>query len=85
MDNALASLIQSAAGTGAPTNPSSRYYGAAVNTYTRSPMARRWSIWRGASSRSPLSTSRVQNYAVVEDDRSTTSRRVSSAIRCSSG
>jgi nucleoid-associated protein YgaU len=30
MDNALSALITSAAGTGAPTNPSSRYYGAPV-------------------------------------------------------
>jgi hypothetical protein len=27
MDNALAALVQSGVGTGAPTNPSSRYYG----------------------------------------------------------
>ncbi|SEB38791.1 LysM peptidoglycan-binding domain-containing protein [Terriglobus roseus] len=33
MDSALASMIQSAAGTGAPTNPSSRYYGAATQEY----------------------------------------------------
>ncbi len=34
MDQALAALITSAAGTGAPTNPSSRYYGAAVRPLT---------------------------------------------------
>ena len=34
MDNALAALVQSAAGTGAPTNPSSRYYGNAVEQIT---------------------------------------------------
>jgi nucleoid-associated protein YgaU len=34
MDNALAAMIQSAAGTGAPTNPSSRYYGDAVEQMT---------------------------------------------------
>lgn len=34
MDNALASLVQSAAGSGAPTNPSSRYYGSAVEQLT---------------------------------------------------
>ncbi|WP_052200187.1 LysM peptidoglycan-binding domain-containing protein [Terriglobus sp. TAA 43] len=33
MDTALALLIQSAAGTGAPTNASSRYYGAATQEY----------------------------------------------------
>ena len=33
MDTALAALITSAAGTGAPTNPSSRYYGAQVEQF----------------------------------------------------
>lgn len=34
MDQALASLITSAAGTGATTNPASRYYGAQIKSYT---------------------------------------------------
>jgi hypothetical protein len=34
MDTALAAIITSAAGTGAPTNPSSRYYGAPVEQFT---------------------------------------------------
>jgi len=34
MGQALASLITSAAGTGAPTNLSSRYYGAQIEDYT---------------------------------------------------
>jgi hypothetical protein len=34
MSNPLATMIQSAAGTGAPTNPSSRYYGGAVQMHT---------------------------------------------------
>jgi len=33
MDSALAKMIQGAAGTGAPTNPSSRYYGANTLEY----------------------------------------------------
>lgn len=33
MDSALAALITSAAGTGGPANPSSRYYGAAVEQF----------------------------------------------------
>ena len=33
MDSALAALITSAAGTGGPTNPSSRYYGAAIEQF----------------------------------------------------
>jgi hypothetical protein len=34
MDNALAALVQSGVGTGAPTNPNSRYYGSAVEQIT---------------------------------------------------
>ncbi len=34
MDNALAALVRSGVGTGAPANPSSRYYGAAVEQLT---------------------------------------------------
>ena len=34
MDSALAALITSAAGTGAPTSPSSRYYGAQTEQFT---------------------------------------------------
>lgn len=33
MDGALSALITSAAGTGAPTKPSSRYYGSAVERF----------------------------------------------------
>jgi hypothetical protein len=33
VESALAALITSAAGTGAPTNPSSRYYGAAIEQF----------------------------------------------------
>lgn len=35
MDSALAALITSAAGTGAPTSPSSRYYGAQTEPFVR--------------------------------------------------
>ncbi len=34
MDNALAALVKSGVGTGAPTNPNSRYYGSAVEQIT---------------------------------------------------
>ena len=34
MGSALSSIIRSAAGTGAPTNPTSRYYAATVLQYT---------------------------------------------------
>jgi nucleoid-associated protein YgaU len=36
VDTALAALIASAAGTGAPTNTTSRYYGAQVESYSPS-------------------------------------------------
>ena len=36
MDNALAALVQAGVGTGAPTNPSSRYYGDGVEQITLS-------------------------------------------------
>src|SRR5271157_1280479 len=34
MDNALAALVKSGVGTGAPTNPNSRYYGTGVEQIT---------------------------------------------------
>jgi hypothetical protein len=34
VDQVIQSMVAAAAGTGAPTNPSSRYYGAAVELYT---------------------------------------------------
>jgi hypothetical protein len=68
MDQALASLIKSAAGTGATTSPSSRYYGAKIKSYTLpngtpvNYLARR--IIPQASTYSS-----VQNYVIVEGDR----------------
>ncbi len=68
MDNALATLIRSAAGTGAPTNKTSRYYGAAINQYTQSNgtvvayLARRIIP-------QPEIYSSLQNYVIVERDR----------------
>jgi hypothetical protein len=35
MDSALETLVKSAAGTGGPTKQSSRYYGAAIETFTQ--------------------------------------------------
>jgi hypothetical protein len=68
MDNPLAALVQAATGTGAPTNPSSRYYGSAVEQMTLpngtvvAYLSRRIipqaSIW-------PV----TQNYSVVVADR----------------
>jgi len=68
MDNALAALVKAAAGTGAPTNPNSRYYGNAVEQMTLPDgtviayLSRRIipqaSIWP-----------QKQNYSVVAGDR----------------
>jgi nucleoid-associated protein YgaU len=68
VDNALASLITSAAGTGAPTNSSSRYYGAQVVQDVLpggTPVAylARRIIPQAATYRS------VQRYVIVEGDR----------------
>jgi hypothetical protein len=68
MDNALAALVQSGVGTGAPTNPSSRYYGSGVEQITLSSglvvsyLSRRiipqMSIY-----------AQTQNYSVIASDR----------------
>jgi len=68
MDNALAALVQAAAGTGAPVNPNSRYYGSQVEQLTLvdgtivAYLARRiipqTGIW-----------SQTQNYSIVAADR----------------
>ncbi len=68
MDNALAAMIQSAAGTGAPTNPNSRYYGDAVEQMT----AADGTVIAYLSRRIiPPSTlyPQSQNYSVVAGDR----------------
>jgi len=68
MDNALSALIRSAAGTGAPTSKTSRYYGAAVlqcaprNSRPVAYLARRIIP-------QPDIYSSVQNYVIVERDR----------------
>ncbi|MGH9606918.1 MAG: LysM peptidoglycan-binding domain-containing protein [Terracidiphilus sp.] len=68
MDNALAALVQSGVGTGAPTNPSSRYYGSGVEqialanglvvSYLSRRIVPRMTIY-----------SRTQNYSVIAGDR----------------
>lgn len=68
MDNALASLITSAAGTGGPTNPSSRYYGAAIEDYTLADGTPVKYLTRRILPSASIYTS-VQNYTVVDGDR----------------
>jgi hypothetical protein len=68
MDTALSALIRSAAGTGAPTNQSSRYYAAAINTYTQPDGTPVVYLARRILPQPSVYVS-VQNYAVVENDR----------------
>ena len=68
MDNALAALIQSAAGSGAPTDNASRYKGAAVLTYVQPDGTPIVYLARRILPQPSIYVS-VQNYAVVENDR----------------
>lgn len=68
MDSALASLINSAAGTGAPTNPSSRYYSGVVNLFTGPDGTTVAYLARRILPQPSIYLS-VQNYAVVQNDR----------------
>jgi hypothetical protein len=68
MNSAIASLIQSAAGTGAPTNTSSRYYGGAIDQFTRPDGTPVVYLARRILPQPSIYLS-VQNYAVVQNDR----------------
>ena len=68
MDNALSALILSAAGTGAPTNKTSRYYGAVVRHYVQSNGTPVTYLARRIIPQ-PNIYSSVQNYVIVERDR----------------
>ena len=68
MDNALAALVRSGVGTGAPTNPSSRYYGAGVEQITLA----NGNVVSYLSRRiiPPMSIyAQTQNYSIVAGDR----------------
>jgi len=68
MDNALAALVKSGVGTGAPTNPSSRYYSAGVEQLTLP----NGNVVSYLSRRiiPPMSIyTRTQNYNVIAGDR----------------
>ena len=68
MDSALETLVKSAAGTGGPTNPSSRYYGAPIETLTRADGAHVVYLRRRIISQ-PEIYSTLQDYVVVDGDR----------------
>ena len=68
MDSAIKSMVLAAAGTGAPTNPSSRYYGYAVKFFTRPDGTQVAYLQRRIIPQPDIYTS-LQNHAVVDGDR----------------
>jgi hypothetical protein len=68
MDNALAALVQSAVGTGAPTNPNSRYYGNGTEQYTMPTGTIVAYLSRRIIPKSAVYT-QTQSYSVVIGDR----------------
>ena len=68
MDSAIKSMVLQAAGTGAPTNPSSRYYGAGVKYFTRPDGVQVAYLQRRIIPQPGIYTS-LQNYVVVDGDR----------------
>lgn len=68
MDTALQSMVMAGAGTGAPTNPSSRYYGFPVEYYTRPDGVQVAYLQRRIIPQPEIYTS-LQNYVVVEGTR----------------
>jgi hypothetical protein len=68
MDNALKSMVLAAAGTGATTDPSSRYYGSAIQYFTRLDGVQVAYLARRIIPQPDIYTS-VQKYAVVDGDR----------------
>jgi hypothetical protein len=68
MDQALQSMVQSAAGSGGPTNPNSRYYGFGVKFYTR-PDGVQVAYLQRRIIPQPGIYSSLQNCAIVDGDR----------------
>jgi hypothetical protein len=68
MDSALQAMVKSAAGTGAPTNQSSRYYGAPVETLLQPDDVPVAYLSRRILPQPEIYTS-LQDYVVVEGDR----------------
>ncbi|MFL6301902.1 MAG: LysM peptidoglycan-binding domain-containing protein [Candidatus Sulfotelmatobacter sp.] len=68
MDSALESMVKSAAGTGGPTKPSSRYYGAQIETLTRADGTGVVYLRRRIIPQ-PEIYSTLQDYVVVDGDR----------------
>ena len=68
MPSALETIIQSAAGTGAPTKPSSRYYGDTVEMFTMADGTQVAYLQRRIIPQPDIYTS-TMDYVVVDGDR----------------
>lgn len=68
MDNALAALVRSGVGTGAPANPNSRYYGAGVEQLVLASGTQVSYLARRIIPQKSL-YAQTQNYSVVAGDR----------------
>jgi nucleoid-associated protein YgaU len=68
MDKAIQSMVQSAAGNGGPTNPSSRYYGFSVEFFTRADGVQVAYLQRRIIPQPAIYTS-LQSYVIVDGDR----------------
>jgi len=68
MANPMETLVKSASGTGAPTNPTSRYYGFSVNNLTRNDGVQIAYLQRRIIPQ-PDIYANFLNYTVVEGDR----------------
>jgi len=68
MDQVVQSMVAAAVGTGAPTNPSSRYYGAAIEFYTGANGVQVAYLQRRIIPQASIYTS-LQSYAVSAGDR----------------
>jgi nucleoid-associated protein YgaU len=68
MDSAIKSMVLGAAGTGGPTLPSSRYYGATVEYFTRPDGVQVAYLQRRIIPQPGIYTS-TQSYVIVDGDR----------------
>jgi hypothetical protein len=68
MDPVIQSMVAAAAGTGAPTNPSSRYYGAGVEFFTMANGTQVAYLSRRIIPQAGIYTS-LRNYSVIQGDR----------------
>ena len=68
MDSAIQLMVQAAAGTGATTNPNSRYFSSAVEFFTRPDGTQVAYLQRRIIPQASIYT-QTQNYVVVDGDR----------------